>query len=547
MFNRTPFTPGHVRSHSQGELMKMSGTNPPLALSTYNFRKRVCEDDQADQRSKRSRTAPPSPPSPPHEQNLAAGVHLKVLKKYSKSLRSRSLSPNKRFLNPLSPNSSPIASPKANAAKAKTHQETRRVPYDPPIEPANNIQLPLISSALNSAPLTTSEPVKLKPIAPTVSLNYFDTYKPNDENWRYELLDSINRGSKNFNLNQYNYLNKHASAFYKPSFDSRISSKITKPTLIPSIHQYERKINFPYESNYTYLNKTYLNDVEKYPEYLELAQSLIQLSQPKQMTPPSPLTHQERPVTPQPASSPLMYAGVPPPITTQNSNLAPAQTQTKPYKHFASVRRESPSEHNSQAPSNVQYLHYESPTDYVSHSSNQYDQAARLAKLHGRDVLDARQMLPYVANVQTHEPQAQSIMLHQSPPLAQPAQAPVVHNHRFIPITPPSSSKSKSKEIKSPPKSHSNHNGNTRVCISCGSDQSPCWRPSWSIKEGQLCNSCGLRYKKTSARCLNKNCKKIPAKGDWSLMQSKGKLKFEDGVEGYSCLECGWRVEVKKP
>lgn len=105
-----------------------------------------------------------------------------------------------------------------------------------------------------------------------------------------------------------------------------------------------------------------------------------------------------------------------------------------------------------------------------------------------------------------------------------PPPTPPAQNHKFIPISPPSSkSKSRSELLKSPPKHHhSTHN--PRVCISCGSDQSPCWRPSWSIKEGQLCNSCGLRYKKTSARCLNKECKKIPAKGEWSLMQSKGSI-----------------------
>lgn len=32
---------------------------------------------------------------------------------------------------------------------------------------------------------------------------------------------------------------------------------------------------------------------------------------------------------------------------------------------------------------------------------------------------------------------------------------------------------------------------------------------------------------------------------EWALMQSKGKVTFEDGTEGYSCLDCGWKVEVK--
>jgi len=84
--------------------------------------------------------------------------------------------------------------------------------------------------------------------------------------------------------------------------------------------------------------------------------------------------------------------------------------------------------------------------------------------------------------------------------------------------------------------SHYSHSG--RRCISCGSDQSPCWRPSWSIEAGQLCNSCGLRYKKTGARCLSPSCGRIPAKGEWVTMRSTQ-------VNGrYSCLYCGGGVAV---
>lgn len=94
------------------------------------------------------------------------------------------------------------------------------------------------------------------------------------------------------------------------------------------------------------------------------------------------------------------------------------------------------------------------------------------------------------------------------------------------------------------------HNQNKRKCISCGSDQSPCWRPSWSTSAGQLCNSCGLRYKKTGARCMDKSCGRIPAKGEWTAMKSRGKVNIvdEDGSShlGYKCLHCGGEVEVKE-
>ncbi|ODV94438.1 hypothetical protein PACTADRAFT_77031 [Pachysolen tannophilus NRRL Y-2460] len=69
---------------------------------------------------------------------------------------------------------------------------------------------------------------------------------------------------------------------------------------------------------------------------------------------------------------------------------------------------------------------------------------------------------------------------------------------------------------------------NIRSCISCKSIHSPCWRPSWLVTAGQLCNSCGLRYKKTGAHCLNENCLRIPAKGEWTLMKSRGTVKVWD-------------------
>lgn len=308
--------------------------------------------------------------------------------------------------------------------------------------------------------------MKLKPIVPTVSLDYFDTYKPNDENWRYGLLDKIAKESKHFHLNQYNYLNDHA----KPSFDSKLSSKIQQLSIANG-----KKINFPYESNYTYLNKTYLNDVKNYPEYLELAaESLLQLKE-RQLPPPPLQLHQKQHPPPPP----------PPHLPVQRLLPVPAPAVS----HFSS------------------YTTPQAPAFYHPPSQQQQQQ-------------------------QTPPPQT---LHHQQP-------QPPISTHKFIPISPPSAKKSRSDLLKSPPKHHHHHA--PRVCISCGSDQSPCWRPSWSIKQGQLCNSCGLRYKKTKARCLNDKCKKIPAKGEWTLMQSKGKETFEDGIEGYSCIACGWRVEV---
>lgn len=85
-----------------------------------------------------------------------------------------------------------------------------------------------------------------------------------------------------------------------------------------------------------------------------------------------------------------------------------------------------------------------------------------------------------------------------------------------------------------------------RRCISCGSDQSPCWRPSWSAAAGQLCNSCGLRYKKTNARCLNKSCGRIPAKGEWDAIKIAA-VRESDGELHYRCFYCDGEIEVNKP
>ncbi|EGV64822.1 hypothetical protein CANTEDRAFT_134124 [Yamadazyma tenuis ATCC 10573] len=289
-------------------------------------------------------------------------------------------------------------------------------------------------------------------------------------------------------MNHYTVSNNHA----RPVFDSKIS----KPILPPISFEPERKINFPYESNYTYLNQTYLYDVEKYPEYLELAESLVQLS---------------------------------------NSSTMPYHRVSKP-AHFPPL-----------------YPHQVvEPTSPKDNEEAAFERQQREQRAYEQQHYHQQYLPPY----QSSYPPYPAFMASPSatvvnilPPSAyptyipeQPVTPPKKHT-KFIPITPPSSksTKSKAEPLKSPTKNHP-----PRVCISCGSDQSPCWRPSWSSKEGQLCNSCGLRYKKTSARCLNNSCKKIPAKGEWSLMQTKGVTTFDDGSEGYGCLECGNKVEVKK-
>ena len=99
----------------------------------------------------------------------------------------------------------------------------------------------------------------------------------------------------------------------------------------------------------------------------------------------------------------------------------------------------------------------------------------------------------------------------------------------------------------SPKSSPSQRRNSNRFCVSCHCTDSPCWRPSWSkSKQDQLCNSCGLRYKKTHTRCTNQNCRKIPSKGELTLMKSNKPITFTkpDGTHTYgmACLFCGHTV-----
>ncbi|CCF59370.1 hypothetical protein KAFR_0G03380 [Kazachstania africana CBS 2517] len=115
--------------------------------------------------------------------------------------------------------------------------------------------------------------------------------------------------------------------------------------------------------------------------------------------------------------------------------------------------------------------------------------------------------------------------------------------------------------IESPPQSPVRHykkktsNGtstttSTRECVSCHTSDSPCWRPSWSPrKQDQLCNSCGLRYKKTRTRCLNDTCRKIPTKSELNIMKSNGlEVMAIDGITqtGFRCLFCNHITETRR-
>lgn len=491
------FQPSHFRSRSYNELVTKFKQSITSEQNRFRVKKRSYSDLLKDSHelnayhngekedcndNKRSRTAPPQ--TSPSPDVLSSISHERKMK------RARSLSPNKYSTNASSRITSPALSPRVqNNNPPQTQSEPAKTS---PAPKKSNITLPSISTVLNG------DLKRLKSITPTTSLDYFDTYKPNDENWRYGLLDSMNK-----NKNGYNKLaEKEKEHATRPVFDSKIS----KPVLPPIKVETERKINFPYESNYTYLNKTYLTDVEKYPEYLELAQSLVQLSnsaipnQPRAYTSSSPRNHGASKFNKLPPLYPYQLEEQ---RAEEKEQLYQQQLQEQ---RAAEERAQQQYYQTYQQPQQQPYYYQPYPTFITSPTASVY---------------------PYQANYQKPE---------------QPVTPPKKHT-KFIPITPPSTKqKARTDAVRSPPK----HNNPPRVCLSCGSDQSPCWRPSWSSKDGQLCNSCGLRYKKTAARCLNNECKKIPAKGEWSLMQTKGTIVFDDGSEGYSCLECSHRVEVNK-
>jgi len=92
------------------------------------------------------------------------------------------------------------------------------------------------------------------------------------------------------------------------------------------------------------------------------------------------------------------------------------------------------------------------------------------------------------------------------------------------PPPPPPAKKSTSLRARVPVRSESTHPpllSDKRVCYSCGRKDSPCWRPSWAPKLGQLCNSCGLRYRKTRIHCPSLECRYVPSKLDLAELRAR--------------------------
>ncbi|KAF9949693.1 DNA-binding transcription repressor [Mortierella alpina] len=80
-------------------------------------------------------------------------------------------------------------------------------------------------------------------------------------------------------------------------------------------------------------------------------------------------------------------------------------------------------------------------------------------------------------------------------------------------------------------------------CEACGATETPCWRPGYTAST-VLCNSCGLRYKKSNVYCTKLSCKYIPLKTEYAAMEAE---RVQNGWDHLRCQECGERVALPIP
>ncbi|KAG0354819.1 DNA-binding transcription repressor [Podila minutissima] len=80
-------------------------------------------------------------------------------------------------------------------------------------------------------------------------------------------------------------------------------------------------------------------------------------------------------------------------------------------------------------------------------------------------------------------------------------------------------------------------------CEACGADDTPCWRPGY-IGNTVLCNSCGLRYKKSNVFCTKVDCKYIPLKTEYASMEAE---RIKNGRDHLRCINCKGNVALPIP
>lgn len=74
----------------------------------------------------------------------------------------------------------------------------------------------------------------------------------------------------------------------------------------------------------------------------------------------------------------------------------------------------------------------------------------------------------------------------------------------------------------------------TKKCEACGASETPCWRPGYTAHSA-LCNSCGLRYKKSNVFCAKVGCKYIPLKTEYAAMEAE---RVKSGRAHLVCHKC---------
>ncbi|KAF9963889.1 DNA-binding transcription repressor [Modicella reniformis] len=91
--------------------------------------------------------------------------------------------------------------------------------------------------------------------------------------------------------------------------------------------------------------------------------------------------------------------------------------------------------------------------------------------------------------------------------------------------------------------SGSGSGSSSKHCEACGAKETPCWRPGY-IPNTVLCNSCGLRYKKSNVFCTKVNCKYIPLKTEYASMEAD---RQDHGRDYLICIQCKGRVSLPIP
>ncbi|KAG9327508.1 hypothetical protein KVV02_000457 [Mortierella alpina] len=105
------------------------------------------------------------------------------------------------------------------------------------------------------------------------------------------------------------------------------------------------------------------------------------------------------------------------------------------------------------------------------------------------------------------------------------------NNHDSAPKTTTTSSAGGSKAKEGKP---------AKECEACKQKETPCWRPGYT-PGGSLCNSCGLRYKKSGVFCPREGCKYIPLKTEYASMEEE---RLTMNKEHLKCRKCHGRVEL---